>query len=85
MCSCKTLSLWESWVSEVTHLWSVDTQSLFRDFELTGGVPKAHKSQHPDQNANSIFLDALERSDIDCLTVISKPIAKVDTLQMTHQ
>lgn len=61
-------------------LGSINAKSFSRDFELFCSIAKAHESQDPDQNSNSVGWYALECTDVNSLTVIAEPIAKVRSL-----
>ena len=45
-------------------------KSFLGDFEFSRGVPKCHKGEDPYQYPNGTRLNALERTDIQCLRVI---------------
>jgi hypothetical protein len=45
-------------------------------------ITKAHESKHPEQKPDSVGTDILDSANIDSLGVITKPVAKVDTLDI---
>jgi hypothetical protein len=45
-------------------------------------ISKAHEAEHPEQKPDSVGTDILDSTDVDCLGVITKPVAKVDTLDI---
>jgi hypothetical protein len=45
-------------------------------------ISKAHESKHPEQKPDSVGRDIFDSADIDSLGVITKPVAKVDTLDI---
>ena len=45
-------------------------------------ITKAHESKHPEQKPDSVGTDILDSADIDSLRVITKPVAKIDTLDI---
>ena len=63
-----------------TYLWSIDSKAFVSDLEFRSSVAERHEGQHPDKNADGTSRNALEGADIDCLTVITEPVTKVDAL-----
>jgi hypothetical protein len=59
---------------------SIDSKTFISDLKFTSGIAKRHKGKNPDKNANSAGRDAFESADVDSLTVITKPVTKVDAL-----
>jgi hypothetical protein len=45
-------------------------------------ISKAHEPKHPEQKPDSIGADILDSANIDSLRVVTKPVAKVDTLDI---
>ena len=45
-------------------------------------ISKAHEAKHPEQKPDSIGADILDSANIDSLRVITKPVAKIDTLDV---
>jgi hypothetical protein len=45
-------------------------------------ISKAHEPKHPEQKPDSVGTDILDSTNIDSLRVITKPVAKVDTLDI---
>jgi len=45
-------------------------------------ISEAHKSKNPEQKPDSVGTDILDSANIDSLRVITKPVAKVDTLDI---
>lgn len=45
-------------------------------------ISKAHEAKHPEQKPDSVGADILDSANIDSLRVVTKPVAKVDTLDV---
>jgi hypothetical protein len=45
-------------------------------------ISKAHEAKHPEQKPDSVGADILDSANIDSLGVITKPVAKVNTLDI---
>jgi len=45
-------------------------------------IPKGHEAQDPDQNANGLGTNVFDGTHIDCLTVVTKPVSKVHSLDV---
>ena len=52
--------------------------------ELLGTIAKRHEAQDPEQNTNSFGTDIFDGTNIYSLTVVTKPVAKVD-LDRQHE
>ena len=48
------------------------------DLEFLGCIAKGHEAQDPQQNANCFSADIFDCPHINCLTIITQPVAKVD-------
>ena len=53
-------------------------KSFCGDLELTSTIAKGHEAQDPEDETNSFRGDIFDRTDIYSLTVVAKPISKVD-------
>ena len=57
----------------------VAAQAVRGNFEFPGTVPKTHKTEHPNNDADRFGANIFDRSDIYSLTVIPQPIPKIYT------
>ena len=61
---------------------SVASQSVCGDFELTRGIAKGDEGETPKQDANGLGRKLFQSTHINCLRIISEPVAKVYTLDV---
>jgi len=63
-------------------LGTIASETLFSDLELGSSISEAHECQDPDKDTNGVFLSLLKGSNIDSLTIVTKPIAEVGSLDV---
>ena len=54
------------------------------DLEFLGSIAKGHKAQDPQKNTDSFGADIFDCADIDGLTIITKPVAKIDLTKLAR-
>lgn len=59
-------------------LWTIASKALGGHLELSGAITKGHETQDPKKDTDSFSADIFDSSNIHGLTIVAKPVPKVD-------
>jgi hypothetical protein len=65
--------------------WPITAKTCSGDLKFFGSIAKGHEAQDPQKDTNSFSADIFDSSHINGLTVITKPVAKVDLIRLAQE